>query len=118
MINVDSTGKGVLQFVSEGVIRRIPLERTGMTKHGIPWTIGGCLLEVGEEGVEGSAMLYLVTFDTEKIETINMLGVGKKVRVKYHIETKDYFDGYRVSVILDEICLPTEAENFLVGNRK
>ncbi|MBQ1469781.1 MAG: hypothetical protein IIZ29_02875 [Schwartzia sp.] len=118
MLKVDDTGRGVLQFESTGVIRRIPLERRGHTKGGKEWILGGSLLEVGEEGVDGSAQLYLITFNEELIEQINVIGVGKHVRVKYHIETKEYYDSFRVSVILDEIVLMTDAENFLIGKGK
>lgn len=118
MLKVDETGRGVLQFESTGVVRRIPLERRGHTKGGKEWTLGGVLLEVGEEGVAGSAQLYLITFEDELIEQINIIGVGKHVRVKYHIETKEYYDSFRVSVILDEIGLMTDAENFLIGKGK
>ena len=118
MLKVDETGRGVLQFESTGVVRRIPLERRGHTKGGKEWTLGGVLLEVGEEGVSGSAQLYLITFEDELIEQINIIGVGKHVRVKYHIETKEYYDSFRVSVILDEIGLMTDAENFLIGKGK
>jgi hypothetical protein len=34
MLKVDDTGRGVLQFESTGVVRRIPLERRGHTKGG------------------------------------------------------------------------------------
>lgn len=118
MLKIDDTGRGVLQFESTGVIRRIPLERRGHTKGGKEWILGGCLLEVGEEGVAGSAQLYLITFKEELIEQINVIGVGKNVSVKYHLETKEYYDGFRVSVILDEIGLMTDAENFLIGKGK
>lgn len=118
MLKVDETGRGVLQFESTGVIRRIPLERRGHTKGGKEWTLGGVLLEVGEEGVSGSAQLFLITFEDELIEQINIIGVGKHVRVKYHLETKEYYDSFRVSVILDEIGLMTDAENFLIGKGK
>jgi hypothetical protein len=118
MLKVDDTGRGVLQFESTGVVRRIPLERRGHTKGGKEWTLGGVLLEVGEEGVAGSAQLYLITFNEELIEQINIIGVGKRVKVKYHLETKEYYDNFRVSVILDEIGLMTDAENFLIGKGK
>ncbi len=118
MLKIDDTGRGVLQFESTGIIRRIPLERRGHTKGGKEWTLGGVLLEVGEEGVVGSAQLYLVTFKEELIEQISVIGVGKNVRVKYHIETKEYYDSFRVSAILDEIGLMTDAENFLIGKGK
>ena len=118
MLKIDDTGRGVLQFESTGVIRRIPLERRGHTKGGKEWILGGCLLEVGEEGVAGSAQLYLITFNEELIEQINVIGVGKNVRVKYHLETKEYYDSFRVSVILDEIGGLTDGEDFVYGKGK
>lgn len=118
MIKQDTTGKYLLSFENEAIIRRIPLERRGATKRGMEWVLGGCLVEAFEEGWEGSAQLYLVTFNAELIEQINVIGVGKKVRVKYHIETKEYYDSFRTSVILDDIELMTDAENFLIGKGK
>ena len=115
MLKVDDTGRGVLQYEVQGVIRRIPLERRGNTKKGVPWVLGSMLMEVGEEGVNGSAQLYLVTFDEYLIETINTIGVGKQVKVKFHVETRERYDSYSVSAILDEIEMLTEGENFVIG---
>lgn len=118
MLKIDETGRGVLQYEVQGVIRRIPLERRGNTKKGVPWVLGSMLMEVGEEGVNGSAQLYLVTFDEYLIETINTIGVGKPVKVKFHVETRERYDSYSVSAILDEIEMLTEGENFVIGKRR
>ena len=105
MITEDNTGKRVLSFECTGVIRRIPIEKRGTSKRGIEWTLGGVLLEVSEDGVEGSAPLYLTAWGDEFVEEINNLGVGKKVDVKYHIETKEAYDRFRTDVVLDSIQL-------------
>lgn len=118
MLKIDETGRGVLQYESTGVIRRIPLERRGHTKGGKEWTLGGVLLEVGEDGIDGSAQLFLITFDEYLIEQINVIGVGKKVRVRWHVETKEYYDSFRTSIILDDIELMSDGENFLIGKSK
>lgn len=115
MLKIDETGRGVLQYESTGVIRRIPLERRGHTKGGKEWTLGSVLLEVGEDGIDGSAQLYLVTFNEYLIEQINVIGVGKNVRIRWHVETKEYYDSFRTSIILDNIELMSEGENFLIG---
>lgn len=115
MLKIDETGRGVLQYESIGVVRRIPLERRGKTRGGKEWTLGGLLIEAGEEGVDGSAQLFLVTFDEYLIEQINVIGVGKMVRTRWHVESKEYYDSFRTSIILDDIELMTEGENFLIG---
>ena len=118
MLKVDDTGRGVLQYEVVGRIRRIPIPRTGTTKKGIPWTLGGCLLEVFEAGAEGSAQLYLTTFDTELMELLETIGVGKDVRAMFHVETRERYDGYSVSCILDSVNGLTEGENFIYGKPK
>lgn len=118
MLKVDETGRGVLRYESTGVIRRIPLERRGHTKGGKEWTLGGVLLEVGEDGIDGSAQLFLITFDEYLIEQINVIGVGKKVKILWHVETKEYYDSFRTSIILDDIELMSDGENFLIGKSK
>lgn len=118
MIQTDETGNSVLSYEVTGKITRIPLERRGTTKKGIEWVLGSCLLEVYDEEKRNSARLFLVTFNEELIETLNVLGVGKNVKARYHIDVRDRYDGYSVSLILDGIEMLTESENFLIGNRK
>lgn len=118
MIKNDGTGRYTLGFESEGVIRRIPLERRGVSKRGTEWTLGGLLVEIEEDGCEGSAQLFLSTFNEELIEQINVIGVGKRVRLSYHIECKEYFDNYKTNIILDAIDGCTEGENFLYNTKK
>lgn len=118
MIKTDSTGNSVLSYEVMGKITRIPLERRGTTKRGVEWTLGSCLLEVYEDGKDGSARLFLVTFDTELIETLNIIGVGKIVKARYHIDVRDRYDGYSVSLILDEVSGLTDGEDFLYGKPK
>lgn len=111
----DSTGKCMLSFENEAMIRRIPMERRGVTKKGMEWVLGGCLVEVFEEGCGGSAQLYLVTFDEELIERVNVIGVGKTVRIRWHVDSRERYDSYIVSAVLDGIDMLTEGENYLIG---
>lgn len=115
MLEQDSTGKYLLSFENDAVIRRIPMERRGMTKRGVEWTLGGCLVEIYEEGQNGSAQLYLVTFVPELIERINVIGVGKNVKIRWHVESREKYDSYSVSAVIDDIELMTDGENFLIG---
>ena len=117
MIKIDETGRGLLVQEVTGIIRRIPIEKRGVSKRNVPWVLGGVLLEAYEDGVEGSVPLYLTTWDEAMVEFINRLGVGKHVRARFHIESKEYYDNYRVSVIVDEIDGLTEAESFAYGKR-
>ena len=117
MINTDSTGKSVLTYEVTGRIARIPIERRGIT-NGHEWVLGECLLEVFDEEHNGSARLHLITFDELKIEMLNRIGIGKDVRATFHIEVKDRFGGYSDSIILDDISLMTDGENFLIGKKK
>lgn len=118
MLRTDATGRGVLQYEVTGRIARIPLERRGTSARGIPWVLGGCLLEVFEEGVEGSARLYLITWEDGMVELLNMIGVGKDVRVVFHIETRDRYDSYNVSAVIDSINGLNDNEDYLYGTRK
>ena len=103
MIKTNEKGSGVLSFTAKGVIRRIPIEKRGTSKRGVEWTLGGVCLEVSEDGCEGSAMLYLIAWGDELVEEINRLGVGKKVKANYHIETREMYDSFRTDVVLDDI---------------
>lgn len=118
MIKDDGTGRLLMQHTVSGVVRRIPLEKTGISKKGIEWTLGGVLVECSEEGFNGSVPLFFSTFDTELIEIINRIGVGKEVEVTYHIECKEYYDNYRTNLVLDSIGGKSESENFLYGIKK
>lgn len=118
MVKNEATGRYSLSFISEGVIRRIPFERRGTSKHGVDWTLGGVLVEVQQEECEGSAQLYLCTFDEMLIEQINTIGVGKRVRIDWHIECKEYFDNYKTNAVLDDISFLTDGENFMLNKKK
>lgn len=118
MITQDYTGKCLLSFENKATIRRIPLERRGMTKKGIPWVLGSCLVEVFDNEQNCSAQLFLVTFEPELIEQINVIGVGKNVKIRWHIDCRERYDSYSVSAILDEIEFLTENENFLLNKKK
>lgn len=119
MINTDSTGRPLLQYDIVGEIRRIPIERRGTSASGHEWVLGGVLLEVFEEGGNGGSVpLYLTTWQEDIVETVNRIGVGKRVRVRYHIETREYHDSYRVSAIVDSIGGMDEGEDFLYGTKR
>ena len=113
MIKTDSTGNSVLSYEITGKIARIPLEKRGVSKRGVEWVLGSCLLEVYDENGDGSARLFAVTFDDELIETLNVIGVGKIVKVRFHIDVRDYFDSYKTSIILDSIEGLTDAETYI-----
>lgn len=117
MLKGDGTGKYLLSFQNEALIRRIPLERRGVT-NGREWVLGGLLCEVFEPDTEGSAELYLITFDGLLIEQINRIGVGKRVKIAYHIETRQRYDSYNVSAVLDSIQGLSENEDFIYGTKK
>jgi hypothetical protein len=117
MLKDDGTGKHLLTYEVTGVIRRIPIESRGETR-GHEWVRGGVLLEVFEDGVDGSAMLWLMTWKDEMIETLNTIGVGKRVRVTYHLDTREKHDNYQVSTIIDSIEGLTDAESYIYNKKK
>jgi hypothetical protein len=118
MIKEGKNGMLLMQQTVSGVVRRIPLERTGISRKGIEWTLGGVLIEASEEGFNGSVPLFFSTFDPELIELINRFGVGKEVVVTFHIECSAYYDNYRTNLVLDSIEGRNEKENFLLGIKK
>lgn len=118
MIKEGKNGTLLMQQTVSGVVRRIPLERTGISRKGIAWTLGGVLIEASEEGFDGSVPLFFSTFDSELIELINRIGVGKEVVVTFHIECSAYYDNYRTNLVLDSIEGKNEAENFIYGINK
>lgn len=118
MIEKQQDGRYVLRYETCGIIRRIPIERRGVSKRGNEWVRGGVLLEVAEDGCEGSAQLFLTTWQEEMIETINRIGVGKNIKVKFHIECREYYDNYQCNILLDDIQMSTEGENFLIGKKQ
>ena len=118
MLKTDSTGRSVLQYTVTGRIRRIPLPKSGISKKGVAWQMGSVVLEVMEEGVDGSAELYMVTFDEYLIEELDMIGIGKNVKATFHIDVRSYYDSYNVSCILDAIEGCTDGESFLYNTKK
>ena len=76
------------------------------------------LVEAFDEDESQSAQLFLITWDSLMIEQIERLGVGKKVHIKYHVSVREKFDSYDVSLIIDEIDMLSDGENFLVGKKK
>lgn len=118
MLKTDSTGRSVLQYTVTGRIRRLPLPKSGVSKRGIEWKMGAVVIEVMEEGVDGSAELYCVSFDEFLIEELEMIGVGKNVKATFHIDVRSYYDSYNVSCILDAIEGCTDGENRLYNTKK
>lgn len=118
MLKTDSTGRSVLQYTVTGRIRRLPLPKSGISKKGVEWKMGSAVIEVTEEGVDGSAELYLVTFDEFLIEQLELIGVGKNVKATFHIDVRSYYDSYNVSCILDAIEGCTDGENRLYNTKK
>lgn len=120
MIKTDETGRSFLSYESTGRIARIPMEKRGKSARNHEWVLGSILLEVfdPEDRQNGSARLCLITFDEMLIEQMNTIGVGKDVKVRWHVDVRDAFDNYKVSLILDEIEFLTEGENFVLGNGK
>ena len=118
MITQNELGKYVLSQEVTGIIRRIPIESRGVSKGGREWVLGKVVLEVYEEGKEGSAQIYLTTFDEELTEMIQMLGVGKRVVVQFHIDVKEFYDSYRINLILDSISGMSENEDYVYGTKK
>ena len=118
MIKEGKNGMLMMQHTVSGVVRRIPLTRNGISKRGVEWELGGVLIEASEEGFNGSVPLFFSTFDTELIELINRIGVGKEVVVTFHIECSAYYDNYRTNLVLDSIEGKNEAENFIYGINK
>ena len=80
--------------------------------------MGSVVVEAFEDAECESALLYLITWQEEMIETLNMLGVGKKCNVKFHIECREYFDSYKTSLMLDSIDGISEGESFLYNTKK
>ena len=118
MITQDNTGKYLLAYENNAVIRRIPMPKMGVSKNGREWSMGSVLLEAYDEDESVSAELFLIYWNDELMtEQIERLGCGKKVRVKWHVETLPKFDSYNVSLILDDIELLTDGENFLIGKK-
>ena len=105
-------------FETNAVIRRIPMERRGTARSGREWVMGSVVIEAFEDAECESALLYLITWQEEMIETLNILGVGKKCKVKFHIECREFYDSYKTSLILDSIDGISEGESFLYNTKK
>lgn len=118
MIQKDNTGKYLLTHEVNAVIRRIPIEKRGVSRSGKEWVMGSVVIEAFEDAECESALLYLITWQEEMIETLNILGVGKKCKVKFHIECREYYDSYKTSLFLDAIEGLSESESFLYNTKK
>ena len=112
--------ENLLTFEVTGLIREIPLEARGISKNGVPWTRGGIYLEVFDEFSEGGSVpLYLTVWGDELVEHINTIGVGKKVRVKFHITSRrSPYGQFSTNVNLETINGMTENEDFVYGTNK
>lgn len=116
MLVNDGTGRFLLTYENTAVIRRIPLEKRGTSRRGVEWTLGSTLVEVlGDDDESNSAQLFLVTFDEELIEQLNIIGVGKKVKIRWHVETRESYESYKVAAMLDSIEMLTDGENYMIG---
>lgn len=118
MIKTDNTGRHLMCFETNAIIRRLPMERRGTARSGREWVMGSVVIEAFEDEECESALLYLITWQEEMIETLNILGVGKKCKVKFHIECREYYDSYKTSLMLDSIEGLSESENFLYNTKK
>lgn len=118
MIKTDNTGRHLMCFETKAIIRRLPMERRGTARSGREWVMGSVVIEAFEDAECESALLHLITWQEEMIETLNILGVGKKCKVKFHIECREYYDSYKTSLMLDSIEGLSEAENFLYNTKK
>ena len=118
MIKTDETGRHLMCFETNAIIRRLPMERRGTARSGREWVMGSVVIEAFEDAECESALLYLITWQEEMIETLNILGVGKKCKVKFHIECREYYDSYKTSLMLDSIEGLSESENFLYNTKK
>lgn len=118
MIQSDKTGRHLMCFETNAIIRRLPTERRGTARSGREWVMGSVVIEAFEDAECESALLYLITWQEEMIETLNILGVGKKCKVKFHIECREYYDSYKTSLILDSIDGISEGESFVFNTKK
>lgn len=120
MIKTDETGRSFLSYECTGRIARLPMEKRGRSVRNHEWVLGSILLEVfdPEDRQNGSARLCLITFDEMLIEQMNTIGVGKDVKVRWHVDVRDAFDNYKVSLVLDSIEGLSESENFLYNTKK
>lgn len=118
MIKEDRTGRRVLSYESVGRIERLPAVKTGVSRSGNEWRLGPCLLEVYGDDRSQSARLFLTTFDEFLIEQVHAIGVGKEVRVRWHVDVREHYDSYMVSLVLDEVHGMTDAEDFVYGTGK
>lgn len=117
MIKEQKDGQYMLSYENTAIIRRIMLPKCGVT-NGKEWRLGRFLFEVFEEGTDASAELFLVTFDDELSETVERLGVGKRVKISWHVQSRAHYDSYIVSAVLDSISGLTESEDFIYGTKK
>lgn len=118
MIEKQQDGKYLMTFETNAVIRRIPMPRYGTSKSGKDWSLGSVLVEAYDEDESASAQLFLITWDELMIEQIERLGVGKKVSIRYHIDVREKFDSYNVSLVIDDIEMLSDGENYLIGKKK
>ena len=107
----------MLSYENTAIVRRIMLPKCGVT-NGKEWQLGRFLFEVFEEGSDASAELFLVSFDEEVMEMVERIGVGKKVRILYHIQSRPHYDSYIVSAVLDSINGMNENEDFIYGTKR
>lgn len=117
MIKQQQDGQYMLSYENTAIIRRIMLPKCGVT-NGKEWQLGRFLFEVFEEGSDASAELFLVSFNDEIMELVERFGVGKKVKILWHVQSRAHYDSYIVSAVLDSINGMNENEDFVLGIKK
>ena len=111
----EENGKRILQYEVNAITRRIPIEKRGISQNGKEWLLATLFVEVYEGNEMDSVELMLTTFSEEMYETVTRIGVGKDVKIKFHIDTWQRNGRYSISCVLDSIEGKNEAENFIYG---
>ena len=111
----EQDGKRILQYEVNAITRRIPIEKRGISQNGKEWLLATLFVEVYEGNEMDSVELMLTTFSEEMYETVTRIGVGKDVKIKFHIDTWQRNGRYSISCVLDSIEGKNEAENFIYG---
>ena len=94
----EENGRRVLQYEVNAITRRIPIEKRGISPNGKDW--------------------LLATLFVEVYETVTRIGVGKDVKIKFHIDTWQRNGRYSISCVLDSIEGKNSNENFIYGITK
>lgn len=114
----EQDGKRILQYEVNAITRRIPIEKRGISPNGKEWLMATLFVEVYEGNEMDSVELMLTTFSEEMYETVTRIGVGKDVKIKFHIDTWQRNGRYSISCVLDSIEGKNSSENFIYGINK